>query len=93
MANELTEQQLLEQNSLIKDYEEAAKDEFRKKAGTIKQGDFEESYSDFMFINSIFSNEKNLDQLMKEVYPQMRCKHTKQDEKKLLRYIGRVFLE
>lgn len=79
MANELTEQQLLDQTNLIKDYEEAVKEEFRKKAGGIKPSEFEESYCDFMFMNSIFSNEKNLDQLMKEVYPQMRCKNAKQE--------------
>lgn len=46
-----------------------------------------------MFINTIFANDRSLDQIIREVCPAIKCKHSKQEEKKLLRYIGKVFLE
>jgi hypothetical protein len=71
-----------------------SKQEFGKRVeGNSKAylGCFEGNYSDIMFINTIFVNDREIDQIIKEVYPAIKCKHSKQEEKKLLLHIGKVF--
>jgi len=90
-------EETLERNStLIKAFEFTSKQELEKRIEANSKSylrDFEDNYSDFMFINTIFANDRMIDQIIKEVCPAIKCKHSKQEEKKLLRYIGKVFLE
>lgn len=49
-----------------------------------------EGYQDMMYINTVFSKEKTLDSLIEDIHPNIKIK---QNEKKMLRYLSKVFVE
>lgn len=78
---------------MVKVSENQAKEEYIKKIEKL-QGTYtkemNESYNEMMHINTVFSKEKALDLLIEDIHPSIKIKP---NEKKILRYLSKVFVE
>ena len=78
---------------MVKVAEEAARQEYVRKAEKLSgvfTKEVHEGYQEMMYINTVFSKEKALDLLIEDVHPNIKVK---QGEKKILRYLSKVFVE